>query len=89
MSLCVILTTCALSFALQVAEWMGRREAWSAEKSPDPRTKPTRWEFRNGRNGEQFDQDLVVGQQQHALDASDERRRVRSAEEHQKRVRIK
>lgn len=66
---------------------MGRREAWSAEKSPDPRTKPTRWEFRNGR-GEQFEQDLVA-QQQLALDASDERRRVRSAEEQQRRVRIK
>jgi hypothetical protein len=24
---------------------MGRREAWSAEKSSDSRTKPTRWEF--------------------------------------------
>lgn len=46
----------------QVAEWMGRREAWSAEKSSDSRTKPahgenvglphenntrkTQWEFR-------------------------------------------
>lgn len=24
---------------------MGRREAWSAERSADSRTKPTRWEF--------------------------------------------
>lgn len=24
---------------------MGRREAWSAEKSTDSKTKPTRWEF--------------------------------------------
>lgn len=24
---------------------MGRREAWSADKSSDSRTKPTRWEF--------------------------------------------
>lgn len=24
---------------------MGRREAWSAEKSADSRTRPTRWEF--------------------------------------------
>lgn len=24
---------------------MGRREAWSAEKSTDNRTKPTHWEF--------------------------------------------
>lgn len=30
---------------MQVAEWMGRREAWSAEKSTDSKTKPTRWEF--------------------------------------------
>lgn len=26
---------------------MGRREAWSAERSADSRTKPTRWEFSN------------------------------------------
>lgn len=25
---------------------MGRREAWSAERSSDARTKPTHWEFR-------------------------------------------
>lgn len=25
---------------------MGRREAWSAEKSSDSRTKSTQWEFR-------------------------------------------
>lgn len=25
---------------------MGRREAWSAERSSDSRTKPTHWEFR-------------------------------------------
>lgn len=24
---------------------MGRREAWSAERSTDSKTKPTRWEF--------------------------------------------
>jgi hypothetical protein len=24
---------------------MGRREAWSAERSADSKTKPTRWEF--------------------------------------------
>lgn len=30
---------------MQVAEWMGRREAWSAERSADSRTRPTRWEF--------------------------------------------
>lgn len=33
-------------FDPQVAEWMGRREAWSSkEGSADSRTKPTRWEF--------------------------------------------
>lgn len=32
--------------SFQVAEWMGRREAWSAEKSSDSRTKSTQWEFR-------------------------------------------
>ncbi|KAG5670379.1 hypothetical protein PVAND_000649 [Polypedilum vanderplanki] len=31
--------------SVQVAEWMGRREAWSAERSTDSKTKPTRWEF--------------------------------------------
>ena len=30
---------------MKVAEWMGRREAWSAERTSDSRTKPTRWEF--------------------------------------------
>lgn len=30
---------------MQVAEWMGRREGWSAERSADSRTKATRWEF--------------------------------------------
>lgn len=32
--------------SFQVAEWMGRREAWSAEKSSNSRTKSTQWEFR-------------------------------------------
>lgn len=34
----------------KVAEWMGRREAWSADRSSDSRTKPTRWEFRGRRH---------------------------------------
>lgn len=29
---------------------MGRREAWSADRSSDSRTKPTRWEFRGRRH---------------------------------------
>lgn len=62
---------------------MGRREAWSAEKPPDPRTKPTRWEFRDGR--EQFDEGIGGGQPSGA----DDGRRIRSAEEQQRRVRIK
>ncbi|GAB0091959.1 cadherin-86C-like [Sergentomyia squamirostris] len=36
--------------SVQVAEWMGRREAWSADKSSDSRTKPTGWEFSRRHN---------------------------------------
>lgn len=32
---------------------MGRREAWSAEKSSDSRTKPTQWEFSRRVNNRQ------------------------------------
>lgn len=40
------LILCIFSRFFQVAEWMGRREAWSSkEGSADSRTKPTRWEF--------------------------------------------
>ncbi|XP_017055208.1 cadherin-86C isoform X2 [Drosophila ficusphila] len=67
--------------SVQVAEWMGRRDAWSAEKPPDTRTKPTRWEFHDGR--EQLDED--VGRSQDI----GERRHIQSAEEQQRRVRIK
>lgn len=28
---------------------MGRREAWSADRTGDTRTKPTRWEFQQAR----------------------------------------
>lgn len=28
---------------------MGRREAWSADRTSDSRTKPTRWEFQQAR----------------------------------------
>ncbi|XP_037828546.1 cadherin-86C isoform X2 [Lucilia sericata] len=76
--------------SVQVAEWMGRREAWSADKPTDPRTKPTRWEFHNGR--QQFDENLGVV---HVTDVgearahSEETRRIRSAEEHHRRVKIK
>lgn len=36
---------------------MGRREAWSAEKSTDSKTKPTRWEFskRGGYTNQKLD----------------------------------
>lgn len=74
----------------KVAEWMGRREAWSADKPTDPRTKPTRWEFHNGR--QQFDENLGVVHVTDVGDArthSEETRRIRSAEEHQRRVKIK
>uniref|UniRef100_A0A1A9UX43 Cadherin domain-containing protein n=1 Tax=Glossina austeni TaxID=7395 RepID=A0A1A9UX43_GLOAU len=83
--------------SVQVAEWMGRREAWSADKPADPRTKPTRWEFHNGR--EQFDENIGGGAGLHATTSvglsknnqpdSDERRRIRSAGEQQRRVKIK
>uniref|UniRef100_A0A182PTP3 Cadherin domain-containing protein n=1 Tax=Anopheles epiroticus TaxID=199890 RepID=A0A182PTP3_9DIPT len=39
------------SKSVQVAEWMGRREAWSAaNRSTDSRTKPTHWEYRGRRD---------------------------------------
>ncbi|XP_052835038.1 cadherin-86C isoform X1 [Drosophila gunungcola] len=67
--------------SVQVAEWMGRRDAWSAEKPPDNRTKPTRWEFHDGR--EQLDEDVGRGQD---IGGG---RHIQSAEEQQRRVRIK
>ncbi|XP_004524319.1 cadherin-86C isoform X2 [Ceratitis capitata] len=70
--------------SVQVAEWMGRREAWSAEKPTDSRTKPTRWEFHNGR--EQFSESVGVHQ---ASTNDDMRRSIHSAEEQQKRVKIR
>ncbi|XP_051862592.1 cadherin-86C isoform X2 [Drosophila albomicans] len=69
--------------SVQVAEWMGRREAWSAEKPSDTRTKPTRWEFRDGR--EQSDENLEM---QHA-GIDNDNTRTQSAEYQQRRVRIK
>ncbi|XP_059219836.1 cadherin-86C isoform X4 [Stomoxys calcitrans] len=77
--------------SVQVAEWMGRREAWSADKPADPRTKPTRWEFYNGH--QQFDENISdavyatdVG---NVRNLSGETRRIRSADENQRRVKIK
>jgi len=63
---------------------MGRREAWSAEKPSDTRTKPTRWEFRDGR--EQSDENI-----EHAGIDNDNNamHRSQSAEYQQRRVRIK
>ncbi|XP_017849238.1 cadherin-86C isoform X2 [Drosophila busckii] len=65
---------------------MGRREAWSAEKPPDTRTKPTRWEFRDGR--EQSDENLEIhpSSMNHDGEAT---HRIQSAEYQQRRVRIK
>lgn len=60
---------------------MGRREAWSAEKPSDTRTKPTRWEFRDGR--EQSDENVEM-QQPGVHNDGDV-----SAEYQQRRVRIK
>lgn len=52
---------------------MGRREAWSAEKSSDSRTKPTHWEFRR-RDHHREDVDQRDGY-------NDQTKRVRSADE--------
>ncbi|XP_061389861.1 cadherin-86C [Musca vetustissima] len=76
--------------SVQVAEWMGRREAWSADKPTDPRTKPTRWEFHNGR--QQYDENIGaihVTDVANARNHSEETRRIRSADENQRRVKIK
>lgn len=62
---------------------MGRREAWSAERPTDLRTKPTRWEFYNGR--EQFNENVV----QAAVNSSEGNRLKHSAEEQRRRVKIK
>ncbi|XP_034662090.1 cadherin-86C isoform X2 [Drosophila subobscura] len=64
--------------SVQVAEWMGRREAWSAEKPPNTRTKPTRWEFHDGREHPSEN----VGSFQDAR----EKRHIQSAEEQQGRI---
>ncbi|EDW83990.2 uncharacterized protein Dwil_GK13902 [Drosophila willistoni] len=76
--------------SVQVAEWMGRREAWSAEKPPDTRTKPTRWEFHDGRD--QLNENVgfsVSGIPDAVYQDTEEGRQIRSANDHQRRVRIK
>ncbi|XP_054090120.1 cadherin-86C isoform X2 [Zeugodacus cucurbitae] len=70
--------------SVQVAEWMGRREAWSAEKPTDSRTKSTRWEFHNGR--EQFNENVGL---QAAVNTNEENHRMNSAEEQRRHVKIK
>lgn len=65
---------------------MGRREAWSAEKPSDTRTKPTRWEFRDGR--EQSDENVEMQQPGVHIDGN-AMRHSQSAEYQQRRVRIK
>ncbi|XP_002137604.3 cadherin-86C isoform X1 [Drosophila pseudoobscura] len=65
--------------SVQVAEWMGRRDAWSAEKPPNTRTKPTRWEFHDGREHPSEN----VGRFQD----NREKHHVQSAEEQQGRIR--
>lgn len=60
---------------------MGRREAWSAEKSSDSRTKPTHWEFRRrDEHRENIEADHL-----HETSA----KRVRSAEDSKRTVKIK
>ncbi|XP_050340530.1 cadherin-86C-like [Bactrocera neohumeralis] len=68
--------------SVQVAEWMGRREAWSAEKPTDSRTRPTHWEFHNGRD--HFNENDI----QAALNNNEGNRRKRSAEEQRRHVNI-
>lgn len=64
---------------------MGRREAWSADKPSNTRTKPTRWEFRDGR-----EQPENIETQQSIINSDrDAVRRAESAEYQQRRVRIK
>ncbi|XP_017855996.1 PREDICTED: cadherin-86C isoform X2 [Drosophila arizonae] len=68
-----------------VAEWMGRREAWSADKPSDTRTKPTRWEFRDGR---EQPENVEMHHASVNTDA-DVVRNAESQEYQQRRVRIK
>ncbi|XP_030081615.1 cadherin-86C [Drosophila hydei] len=71
--------------SVQVAEWMGRREAWSADKPSNTRTKPTRWEFRDGR-----EQSENVEMQHAGVNTDGDAVRHAEAEEYQqRRVRIK
>lgn len=47
---------------------MGRREAWSAQKSEDSRTKPTQWEFSRRVNNRQKLQHEHVNEEQRDID---------------------
>uniref|UniRef100_A0A6B2EKW7 Cadherin domain-containing protein n=1 Tax=Phlebotomus kandelakii TaxID=1109342 RepID=A0A6B2EKW7_9DIPT len=67
--------------SVQVAEWMGRREAWSADKSSDSRTKPTRWEFsRRHHPREKLDTDTQVQVEQ--MQTSQSNTRPKSSDDH-------
>ncbi|XP_055377610.1 cadherin-86C [Condylostylus longicornis] len=68
--------------SVQVAEWMGRREAWSAEKSSNSQTKPTRWEFSRRNHGNEN-----VMQHNHVNESED--RRIKSADDHHPRIKMK
>lgn len=63
----------------QVAEWMGRREAWSAEKSSDSRTKPTHWEYarRRDEHRENIEADSINGTSAKRARSEDEKRTVK------------
>ena len=37
---------------------MGRREAWSADRTGDTRTKPTHWEFQQQTRGDDHEEKL-------------------------------
>lgn len=58
---------------------MGRREAWSAERSSDSRTKPTHWEFRRRDHHENVERNIY----------HDEEKRVRSADDKQRSTNIR
>lgn len=55
-----------------------RREAWSAEKSSDSRTKPTHWEFRRrDEHRENIESDNINETSAKRMRSADEKRTVK------------
>lgn len=48
---------------------MGRREAWSADRTGDTRTKPTHWEFQQAR-ADDDDKEKLEERRQQRMDES-------------------